>query len=82
MKREIKRFIEKVATVTISIMLLFFALVSVPYLAELETCVRAAFVITAAYAWYAALLWANLMHPLLKKDERRERHGKAKYKAG
>ncbi len=47
------------------------ALLQIPRLADYETCVSAAFIITGAYAWFGVVLWANLIHPLLMRDKRR-----------
>lgn len=43
------------------------ALLQIPRLADYETCVSAAFIITGAYAWFAGVLWANVVLPMIKK---------------
>lgn len=47
------------------------ALLSIPDLSDVNTCVRAAFTITLAYSWFGVVLWANLIHPLLMRDKKK-----------
>lgn len=51
----------------ISFVVMLLALIQIPRLQDIETCVSAAFIITGAYAWFAGVLWANLILPLSKK---------------
>jgi len=51
----------------ISFVVMLLALIQIPRLQDIETCVSAAFIITSAYAWFAGVLWANLILPLSKK---------------
>lgn len=51
----------------ISFAVMLAALLNIPALSDPETCVRAALVITGAYAWFAGVLWANVVLPMMKK---------------
>ena len=51
----------------VSFAVMLAALCNVPALSQPETCIRAAFVITGAYAWFAGILWANVVMPMSKK---------------
>lgn len=51
----------------ISFVVMLAALCQIPRLQDINTCVSAAFIITGAYAWFAGVLWANLILPLMKK---------------
>lgn len=50
----------------LSFIIMLVALIQIPRLQDIETCVSAAFIITGAYAWFAGILWANLILPLSK----------------
>lgn len=50
----------------ISFVVMLAALIQIPRLQDIETCVSAAFIITGAYAWFAGILWANLILPMSK----------------
>lgn len=50
----------------LSFIIMLIALIQIPRLQDIETCVSAAFIITGAYAWFAGILWANLILPLSK----------------
>lgn len=43
------------------------ALLQIPRLQDYETCLSAAIIITLAYAWFAALIWMNVVVPMIKK---------------
>lgn len=43
------------------------ALMQIPRLQDYETCLSAAIIITGAYAWFAALIWMNVVVPMIKK---------------
>lgn len=51
----------------ISFVLMLTALIQIPRLQDAETCVSAAFIITAAYAWFCSVIWANVVLPMSKK---------------
>lgn len=51
----------------LSFIIMLIALIQIPRLQDIETCVSAAFIITGAYAWFAGILWANLILPMSKK---------------
>lgn len=51
----------------ISFAVMLAALCQIPRLADYETCISAAFIITGAYAWFAGILWANVVLPMTKK---------------
>ena len=51
----------------ISFAVMLAALLNIPALSQPETCIRAAFVITGAYAWFAGILWANVVLPMMRK---------------
>ena len=51
----------------ISFAVMLAALLNIPALSQPETCVRAALVITGAYAWFAGILWANVVLPMMRK---------------
>ena len=51
----------------LSFIIMLLALIQIPRLQDIETCVSAAFIITGAYAWFAGILWANLILPMSKK---------------
>lgn len=53
----------------LSFVIMLAALISIPGLHEIETCVRSAIIITAAYAWFTCVLWANVILPLIEKGE-------------
>jgi len=50
----------------LSFIIMLVALIQIPRLQDIETCVSAAFIITGAYAWFAGILWANLILPMSK----------------
>lgn len=54
----------------ISFCVMLAALIQIPRLHDYETCLSAAIIITGAYAWFAAVVWANVMKPLLDRDKR------------
>lgn len=51
----------------ISFFVMLAALCNIPRLQDVETCVSAALIITGAYAWFACVLWANVVYPMIKK---------------
>ena len=51
----------------VSFAVMLAALLNIPALSQPETCVRAALVITSAYAWFAGILWANVVLPMMRK---------------
>lgn len=51
----------------ISFAVMLAALCQIPRLADINTCVQAAFIITGAYTWFAGILWANVVMPMLEE---------------
>lgn len=51
----------------ISFAVMIAALIQIPRLSDINTCVSAAFIITGAYAWFAAIIWANIVMPMLNE---------------
>lgn len=43
------------------------ALLQIPRLQNYETCLSAAIIITLAYAWFAGIIWMNVVVPMIKK---------------
>ena len=43
------------------------ALLQIPRLQDYETCLSAAIIITLAYAWFAGIIWMNVVVPMIKK---------------
>ena len=54
----------------LSFVIMLAALIQIPRLQDASTCVSAAFVITLAYAWFAGVLWANVLLPMTKRDHK------------
>lgn len=45
------------------------ALLQIPRLQDVETCLSAALIITGAYAWFIVVIWANLVLPMMDHDK-------------
>ncbi len=45
------------------------ALLQIPRLQDVETCLTAALVITGAYAWFIGVIWANLVLPMMDHEK-------------
>ena len=43
------------------------ALLQIPRLQNYDTCLSAAIIITLAYAWFAGIIWMNVVVPMAKK---------------
>lgn len=62
MTRQTRLFLRRFFVGFMSFVFTLAALIAVPYLHEIETCLPAAVVITTAYGWFALVIWANLVH--------------------
>ena len=51
----------------ISFCVTLLALIQIPRLHDYETCLSAAIIITGAWAWFAGIIWANIVMPMSKK---------------
>ena len=51
----------------ISFCVMLAALIQIPRLQELDTCLSAAFIITGAWAWFMGVFWANVVLPMIEK---------------
>lgn len=51
----------------LSFIIMLVALIQIPRLQDLETCVSAAFIITLAYGWFCGVIWANVVLPMMRK---------------
>lgn len=70
MDRRTRLCCRRIFVAVVSFIVTLAALIAIPYLHEIETCLTAAMVITGAYGWFAAVVWANVMKPLLDRDKR------------
>ena len=52
---------------SISFIVMLLALIQIPRLQDIETCVSAAFIITLAYGWFCGVIWANVVLPMMHK---------------
>lgn len=51
----------------ISFVVMLAALIQIPRLQSIETCLSAAFIITGAWAWFMGVFWANVVLPMIEK---------------
>lgn len=51
----------------ISFVVMLLALIQIPRLHDYDTCLSAAIIITGAWAWFAGIIWANIVMPMSKK---------------
>ena len=51
----------------ISFVVMLAALIQIPRLQELDTCLSAALIITGAWAWFMGVFWANVVLPMIEK---------------
>lgn len=51
----------------ISFVVMLAALIQIPRLQNYETCLSAAIIITGAWAWFAGIIWANVVLPMTKE---------------
>lgn len=67
MDRKTRLYCRRFFVGVVSFVAMLAALIAIPYLHEFETCLEAAIVITLAYAWFAGVIWANVVLPMIKK---------------
>ena len=67
MDRKTRLYCRRFFVGVVSFVAMLAALIAIPYLHEFDTCLRAALVITVSYAWFAVVLWANVVLPMTKK---------------
>ena len=67
MSKKTKLFCRRFFVGLMSFVAMLSALIAIPYLHEIETCVTAALVITGAYSWFIAVVWANIVLPMTRK---------------
>lgn len=51
----------------ISFVVMLAALIQIPRLQSIETCLSAAFIITGAWAWFMGVFWVNVVLPMIEK---------------
>lgn len=59
----------RIFVASVSFFAMLSALISIPYLKDIETCLQAALTITGAYAWFAGVLYANIVLPMTQHDK-------------